>query len=43
MQKHFTRQLFTQAIYLHVMLNIAKHYLAKMATICQQFAYHAET
>jgi len=38
MQKRFTRQLFAQAIYLHKMLNIYKHYLAKsdyhLATVC---------
>jgi len=25
MHKHFKRQCFTQAIYLHIMLNISKH------------------
>ena len=29
MHKHFKRQWFTQAIYLHIMLNISKHYLAR--------------
>jgi len=31
MHKHFKRQLFTQAIYLNVMLNVSKHYLARSA------------
>jgi len=35
MHKHFKRQLFTQAIYLHITLNISKH---SLAIICQQFA-----
>jgi len=33
MHKHFTQRWFTQTIYLHVMLNISKHYLA---IFCQQ-------
>jgi len=38
MHKHYKRQWFTQAIYLHIMLNISKHYIwREMAIICQQF------
>jgi len=29
MGKHFKRQRFTQAICLHIMLNISKHYLVR--------------
>ena len=45
MHKHFKRQWFTQAIYLHIMLNISKHYLARngdclptVCVACQNFA-----
>ena len=47
MHKHFKRDWFTQAIYLHILLNISKHYLAKNAdhlrtvcVACWNFAPH---
>jgi len=45
MHKHFKRQRLTQAIYLHIMLNIYKHHLARngihlptVCVTCQNFA-----
>jgi len=47
MHKHFKWQWFTQAIYLHIMLNISKHYLARngdllpiVCVACWNFAPH---
>jgi len=37
MHKHFKWQLFTQVIYLQIMLNISRHYMARNF-VCQQFA-----
>jgi len=45
MHKYFKRQWFTQAIYLHIMLNIFKHYLVEngdplptVCLVCENFA-----
>jgi len=35
MHKQFKRQWFTQAIYLHIMLNISKDYLARNGDLSQ--------
>jgi len=43
MHKHFKWQLFTQTIYLQIMPNISRHYLARNSYFCQQFAWHAKT
>jgi len=38
MHKHFKWQLFTQAIYLQIMQNISRHYLARNSVFCPQLA-----